>query len=85
VTGANKGIGHEIVRQLASKGITVVLATRDETRGRAATEGLHGEGLKNVVFHALDIGVPQSVTGFAEWLKSTYGGLDILVTVPLLE
>lgn len=81
VTGANKGIGLEIVRQLASKGITVVLAARDETRGRAAVEKLHSQGLKNVVFQALDITNPESVTAFANWLKSTYGGLDILVRI----
>jgi NAD(P)-dependent dehydrogenase (short-subunit alcohol dehydrogenase family) len=79
VTGANRGIGHETVRQLASKGITVILASRDEKSGRAAMEELHSKGLKTVDSHALDIGNPDSVTGFAKWLKSTYGGLDILV------
>lgn len=81
VTGANKGIGHEIVRQLASKGITVVLTARDETRGRAAVEGLHSQGLQNVDFHTLDIAVPESITGFANWLKGKYGGVHILVLI----
>jgi len=79
VTGANRGIGHEIVRQLASKGITVILASRDEKSVRAATEEFHNKGLNTVDSHALDIADPDSVTGFAKWLKSTYGGLDILV------
>jgi NAD(P)-dependent dehydrogenase (short-subunit alcohol dehydrogenase family) len=33
------------------------------------------------VFHALDIGSPESVREFAKWIKSTYGGLDILVII----
>jgi 3-oxoacyl-ACP reductase-like protein len=40
VTGANKGIGFEIVRQLAKEGITVVLTARDATRGKEALESL---------------------------------------------
>lgn len=85
VTGANKGIGHEIVRQLASKGITVVLTARDETRGRAAVEGLHSQGLQNVDFHTLDIAVPESITAFATWLKGKYGGVHILVPIETLS
>lgn len=79
VTGANRGIGLETARQLASKGITVILASRDEKKVRDATEELHKKGLKTVDSHVLDIGDPDSVAGFAKWLKSTYGGLDILI------
>ena len=45
VTGANKGIGLEIARQLAREGVTVYLGARDEARGRAAAEKLRAEGL----------------------------------------
>ncbi|KAI7724569.1 hypothetical protein M8C21_030448 [Ambrosia artemisiifolia] len=48
VTGGNKGIGLEICRQLASNGITVVLAARDEGRGLEATTKLKDTGLTNV-------------------------------------
>lgn len=80
VTGSNKGIGLAIVRKLAQEGVaTVVLAARDEGRGLQAAEALHAEGLQNVVFHQLDISSAASVTQFVEWIKQTYGGLDILV------
>src|SRR5215813_7766447 len=45
VTGANKGIGFEISRQLARRGITVVIGARDETRGAEAAAKLRDEGL----------------------------------------
>lgn len=38
ITGANKGIGLAIARQLGRQGMTVLLGARDEGRGRAATE-----------------------------------------------
>ncbi|KAK8502935.1 hypothetical protein V6N13_100236 [Hibiscus sabdariffa] len=56
VTGANKGIGFEICKQLASKGIMVVLTARDEKRGLEALGKLKELGLSdNIVFHHLDI------------------------------
>ncbi|KAH9315964.1 hypothetical protein KI387_024591, partial [Taxus chinensis] len=78
VTGANKGIGFEIVRQLAQNGLTVVLTARDVNRGLSAVKTLKDEGL-NVVFRQLDIHNPHSISEFAEWLKDNYGGLDMLV------
>ncbi|MCL7024109.1 hypothetical protein MKW94_002727 [Papaver nudicaule] len=64
VTGANKGIGLEIVRQLATKGVTVVLTARDEKRGLDAVSLLVQSGLENVVFHQLDVR-DQFTLGFA--------------------
>jgi NAD(P)-dependent dehydrogenase (short-subunit alcohol dehydrogenase family) len=80
VTGANKGIGLEIVRQLAKEGITVVLTARDATRGKEALESLKSQGLHNVNFHPLDVASQESVLALAEWLHKTYGGIDILVS-----
>jgi len=79
VTGANKGLGREIVRRLATEGLTVILTARDESRGTEAIQSLHSQGLQNVVFRRLDIRSSQSRTEFADWIRENYGGLDILV------
>ncbi|XP_039037524.1 (+)-neomenthol dehydrogenase-like [Hibiscus syriacus] len=80
VTGANKGIGFEICKQLASKGITVVLTARYEMRGLAAVENLKELGLSdNVVFHQLDVADPASVASLVEFIETRFRKLDILV------
>ncbi|CAM8960647.1 unnamed protein product [Rhodiola kirilowii] len=79
VTGANKGIGLETVRQLAAKGVIVVLTARDEKRGQEATSFLHESGLTNVIFHQLDVLDPKSIESLALFVKTKFGRLDILV------
>ncbi|XP_051147773.1 (+)-neomenthol dehydrogenase-like [Andrographis paniculata] len=80
VTGANKGLGLEICRQLASQGITVVLTSRDENRGLQAVEKLTASGLSDhVIFHRLDVAEEDSATALSEFIKSQFGKLDILV------
>ena len=80
VTGANKGIGFEIVRQLASNGVTVILTARDENRGLEAVEKLKEKGLSdNVLFHPLDVANPTSIARLADFIKTRFGKLDILV------
>jgi (+)-neomenthol dehydrogenase len=76
VTGGNRGIGLEICRQLASKGITVVLTARDETRGIEAVSAL---GMHNVVFHQLEVGDQSSAASLADFVRHKFGKLDILV------
>lgn len=78
VTGANRGIGFEITRQLATHGLTVVLTSRDTNLGEEATKSLQEEGLK-VVFHQLDIVDRESIDSFCAWIKEKYGGIDILI------
>ncbi len=80
VTGANKGIGFEIVRQLAKEGITVVLTARDATRGKEALESLKSQGLHTVNFHPLDVDSQESILALAQWLHNTYGRINILVS-----
>ncbi len=78
VTGANKGIGLEIARQLAREGITVFLGARDETRGQAAAEKLRAEGLDARPLR-LDVADDASVAAAAAFLERSAGRLDILV------
>lgn len=78
VTGANRGIGCEICRQLAKKGARVVLTARDEAKGRAAAEGLAGQGLE-VLFHPLDVNDEESIRALAVYLRDELHGVDILV------
>ncbi|KAI3737471.1 hypothetical protein L2E82_27475 [Cichorium intybus] len=78
VTGANRGIGFEIARQLATHGLTVILTSRDTTAGEEATKALQEGGLK-VIFHQLDILEHESIDSFCAWVKEKYGGIDILV------
>ncbi|OVA17346.1 Short-chain dehydrogenase/reductase SDR [Macleaya cordata] len=78
VTGANRGIGYEIARQLAVHGLNVIITSRDIDNGRTAAKALQEEGL-NVSVHQLDILDPDSVKMFAEWICESYGGIDILV------
>lgn len=81
VTGANKGIGLEICRQLASKGVVVVLTARNEERGIEALENLKKSGLKsdNLLFHQLDVTNPTSIASLADFINAKIGKLDILV------
>jgi len=75
VSGGNRGIGLEVCRQLSERGITVVIGSREEEKGRAAAEGLEG----NVVPHQLDVSDAGSVDRVAAFLEEEFGRLDILV------
>ncbi|CAL5189377.1 unnamed protein product [Lathyrus oleraceus] len=80
VTGANKGIGFAICQQLASNGIKVVLAARDEKRGVEAVEKLKELALSgDVVFHQLDVTDSASIESFVDFIKNQFGKVDILV------
>ncbi|GEK00749.1 oxidoreductase [Streptomyces sp. ATE26] len=78
VTGANSGLGYVTARELARKGARVVLACRDETRGREAVERLRAEvpGAR-AELGRLDLGDLASVREFAAGLP--YDRLDLLV------
>lgn len=78
VTGANKGIGLEIVRQLLDLGWTVWLGSRDSDRGRSAVETLSSEDRPGKVrVLAIDVTDDASVAIAAETVRKT--GLDVLI------
>ena len=78
VTGANRGLGLEVCRQLARKGLRVILTSRDEERGRAAVKKLHDES-RDICFHQLDVTDSASVEVLAEYVAREFGRLDVLV------
>ena len=78
VTGANKGIGREISRQLASQGVLVVMAARDVARGEKAVADLKALGLP-VEFVQLDVTSQSSADAAAAEIGRRHGRLDILV------
>jgi NAD(P)-dependent dehydrogenase (short-subunit alcohol dehydrogenase family) len=78
VTGANRGIGLEVVRQLARHGAIVVLGARDLDKGKAAAEALTQDGL-NVLPRQLDVTDPESIDRLAAQVEQEFGQLNILV------
>ena len=78
ITGANRGIGFEVTRQLAQKGIHVLLGSRDETRGRKAVEQLTSENLP-VSLVLIDVNNQSSIDEAVTEITNKYGRLDILI------
>ena len=78
VTGANRGIGFETTRQLAQKGITVLLGARDEERGERAANKLRGENL-DVRFVRVDLNDEETHGAAARFIEEEFGRLDILI------
>lgn len=80
VTGGNSGIGLEIARDLARRGATVVIASRDEKKSKSAVDNIvETTGNEQVHFRQLDLSKFSSVRQFAEDFNRTYDRLDILV------
>jgi NAD(P)-dependent dehydrogenase (short-subunit alcohol dehydrogenase family) len=78
VTGGNRGIGREVCRQLAHRGMTVILGARDATKGATAAAELAAAG-SDVRPITLDVANPASIAATAAWLERTFGRLDVLV------
>jgi NAD(P)-dependent dehydrogenase (short-subunit alcohol dehydrogenase family) len=79
VTGANKGIGFEVSRQLGRAGFTVLLGARDTARGEEAARKLRGEGL-DVRFVKADLNqAVESGMALAKQIGEEFGHLDVLV------
>jgi NAD(P)-dependent dehydrogenase (short-subunit alcohol dehydrogenase family) len=78
VTGANRGLGLEIARQLGGSGATVVLGARDVAAGELAASALRDEGLDAHAI-ALDVTSNASVGAAARAIEDRHGRLDVLV------
>ena len=78
VTGANRGIGFEACRELAQRGVHVILTRRDRQAGQAAARRLQDEGLE-IVYHVLDVTRPAQVDALREFVEAEFGRLDVLV------
>ena len=92
--GGSKGIGLELCRLFARHGLIAVLSARNIEQGLNALNHLKQQLFQeeskekeeeegNLYFHQLDVTNPVSISRFASWIESTFGGLDILVNVLL--
>ncbi len=83
VTGANKGIGFEVARQLRREGFRVFLSARNEDAGRAAADKLNNEagdkGSDPAIFLAIDISRPDSIQAAAKEFGKQSDRLDALI------
>ena len=79
VTGANRGIGKEVARQLAARGYQVLLAARDSSQASAVAEELTASTGQQVRGLTLDISDPASIAAAAELIGRDPGRLDVLV------
>ncbi len=79
VTGANRGIGFEIVRQLERLGVVTVLSARDPVKAQAAADKLLSEGIEVGVV-PIDVDSDESCAAGLRQVEDLFGGrLDILV------
>lgn len=78
ITGANKGIGFATARQLAARGMTVLVGARDEARGREAEQKLRADGA-DARFVPIDVTSDSSVREAADRIGAGSGQLGILV------
>ncbi len=77
VTGGNRGIGHEICKELSRAGCYVVLTSRNEEEGRRAVAKLDHHD--NVAFRRLDVTDSKDIASLRDWILKTYGRVDILI------
>ncbi|MBT2738838.1 SDR family oxidoreductase [Bacillus sp. ISL-7] len=78
VTGGNRGIGLELVKQLALNGFKVILASRDPEMGHEAAQRLKESNL-DVSFVVMDVDKQESIHQAAITVNERYGRLDVLI------
>lgn len=78
VTGGNRGMGYELVKQLALNGYQAILTSRDPEKGHAAAEKLRELAL-DVSFVWMDVDQPESIRQAAITVKEQYERVDVLI------
>lgn len=78
VTGANRGIGLEICRQLARLDYRVILTSREEAKGMEATKTLQNNGAE-ILYHQLNVTNQESIRNLYDFVASRFGAADVLV------
>jgi NAD(P)-dependent dehydrogenase (short-subunit alcohol dehydrogenase family) len=78
ITGANKGLGKEIGRQLGALGYTVLLSARNEKAGKAAAAELVAQGYDAHTVR-LDVTNPDDIGSLVGYIETTFAKLDVLV------
>lgn len=76
VTGANRGIGLEVCRQLARLNYTVILGSRDPAKGERAAAQLNDS---RIIPRQLDVSDADSIERLRDWVADEFGILDVLV------
>jgi NAD(P)-dependent dehydrogenase (short-subunit alcohol dehydrogenase family) len=78
VSGGNRGIGYETCHQLAQLGHTVILTSRNLTKGKIAAKQLTDKGF-DIIFYQMDVSNQDSIDDVYEKVIQSYGRLDVLV------
>ncbi|MFK4341935.1 MULTISPECIES: SDR family NAD(P)-dependent oxidoreductase [unclassified Paenibacillus] len=78
VTGANKGIGFEVARQLGQLGVTVLVGVRTKTKADEAASKLQVEGIQATGLQ-LEVTNVEHISDLVRFIEQKYGRLDILV------
>ncbi|WP_394775245.1 SDR family NAD(P)-dependent oxidoreductase [Flavobacterium sp.] len=79
ITGANRSIGLELVKEFSTKGLFVYLGTRDLEKGEAAVKELNENGFQNIKAIQIDVTKPDTILAAANIVESEQGKLDILI------
>ncbi len=78
VTASSRGLGYACAKALLEEGAKVIISSRNLDRLREAYSKLKGIG-GEVYYHVVDLRVKESIDSLFNWVKESFGKLDILV------
>jgi NAD(P)-dependent dehydrogenase (short-subunit alcohol dehydrogenase family) len=79
ITGANRSIGLELVKEFSKKGLFVYLGTRDLEKGKLVVNNLNENGYENIKAIAIDVTNPDTIVAAKNIVEREQGKLDILI------